>query len=267
MMNDIALNEAPLTRRYASTSPQWGEVDGAIAASGEGPLARHVRKNPMTTKIHQPVPAPLDADALARWAAAPVTIVSDVTRGAVLLDAGLRPLRPLELGRRMVGRAVTAWCERSDLGAAIHAIDIAQAGDVVVIDAERDVLTAYVGELLCGHARRKRIAGLVIDGAARDIDTIASWPDFPVYVRGSTARGPLSKERGAVNGRIVCGGVVVEPGDVILGDNDGLAVVPAGQSAALLPVVEAQVRAEQAWAAELATGRALADVFAADGAA
>lgn len=220
----------------------------------------------MTTKIRQPTISPLDADALARWAAVPVTIASDVTRGAILLDAALRPLRPLELGVRMVGRAVTAWCERSDLGAAIHAIDIAEAGDIVVIDAERDVLTAYVGELLCGHARRKGLAGLVIDGAARDVDTLASWPDFCVYARGSTARGPLTKELGAVNGRIVCGGVVVEPGDIVLGDNDGLVVVAASQSAALLPAMEAQVQAEQEWAAQLSGGRALADVFGADGA-
>ncbi|TPI21504.1 RraA family protein [Mesorhizobium sp. B4-1-1] len=73
-------------------------------------------------------------------------------------------------------------------------------------------------------ARRKRVAGLIVNGAVRDIDTITGWGDFPVYALGSAARGPPSKEHGPVND-IVFGGVAVRPGDIIPGDNDGIAII------------------------------------------
>ena len=108
---------------------------------------------------------------------------------------------------------------------------------------------------------RKKIAGLIVNGAVRDIDTIASWPDFPVYCLGTTARGPLSKERGAVNGPIVFGGIPAKPGDIVLGDNDGIAIVPAEEADAVLALALERVRLEEKWAAELASGRTLIDVF------
>jgi len=215
----------------------------------------------MPTKLHQTTIAPLTASMRAAWAAVPVTIASDITAGRILADPRIRPLRPFPLGRRMVGRAVTGWCERADFGPALHAIDLAEVGDVVVLGAGGCVQTAYVGELLCGAARRKKLAGLIVDGAVRDIDTLASWDDFPVYALGTTARGPLSKERGAVNCGIVFGGVPVKPGDIVLGDNDGLAVVAREEAETLLPAMQERVRMEAQWAAALETGRSLVDVF------
>ncbi|MBX3566514.1 MAG: dimethylmenaquinone methyltransferase [Rhizobiaceae bacterium] len=215
----------------------------------------------MPTKLHTPTLAPLNAGARRDWAGIPVTIASDITAGRLLVDPRIRPLRAFPLGVRMVGRAVTGWCERSDFGPALHAIDAATEGDVVVLDAGGCVQTAYVGELLCGAARRRKLAGLIVNGAVRDIDTLASWDDFPVYCLGTTGKGPLSKERGAVNGPIVFGGVPVEPGDIVLGDNDGLIIVPSTQAAALLPQMQERVRMEGEWAAALASGRALVDVF------
>jgi 4-hydroxy-4-methyl-2-oxoglutarate aldolase len=201
------------------------------------------------------------ADRLNAWRGIPVTIASDVTAGRVVVDPRIRPLRPFAPGKRLVGQAITAWCERSDFGPMLHAIDIAGEGQVVTVDAGGCMQTAYVGEILCGLARRKKIAGLIVNGAVRDIDTIASWDDFPVYSLGNTAKGPLSKERGSVNGDIVFGGVRVSPGDIVLGDNDGLAVIPAAEAEALLALAQERVRMEEAWIAELASGRTLVDVF------
>lgn len=215
----------------------------------------------MPTRIHTATLSPLGAQARRDWAGIPVTIASDITAGRLLVDPRIRPLRPFPLGMRMVGRAITGWCERADFGPALHAIDLAEEGDVVVLDAGGCVQTAYVGELLCGAARRKKLAGLIVNGAVRDIDTLASWDDFPVYCLGTTGKGPLSKERGSVNGPIVFGGVPVGPGDIVLGDNDGLVMVPAGDAPALLSTMQERVRMEAAWAAELATGRSLVDVF------
>lgn len=203
----------------------------------------------------------VSSDTLAAWAAIPVTIISDVSAGRTIADPRIRPLRPFALGSRMAGQAVTAWCERSDFGSMLHAIDLAGPGDVVTVDAGGCLQTAYCGEILCGLARAKQIAGLIVNGAVRDIDTIASWDDFPVYALGNTARGPLSKERGSVNDSIVFGGVAAKPGDIVVGDNDGLAIVPSGEAQALLAVAQERVRMEAMWTAELAKGRTLADVF------
>jgi regulator of RNase E activity RraA len=185
----------------------------------------------MPTIIHKVGQNRTSAAELQSWAGVPVTILSDVTSGRLIADPRIRPLRPFPLGKRMIGPAVTAWCERADFGPVLHAIDIAVQGDVIV------------------------------NGAVRDIDTIASWADFPVCCLGNTARGPLSKERGTVNDAIVFGGIPARPGDIVLGDNDGLAIIPAESAEAVLAHAQERVRAEERWAAELSSGRKLVDVF------
>lgn len=215
----------------------------------------------MPTRINTVTMQTLTEAERTAWTAIPVTIASDVTAGAILADPRIRPLRPFPLGERMVGRAVTGWCERADFGPALHAIDSAQEGDVVVLDAGGSIETAYAGELLCGVARRKKLAGFVINGAVRDVDTLADWSDFPVYCLGTTGRGPLSKERGAVLCDIVLGGVPVKPGDIIIGDNDGLVAIPRADAGMFLDAMQERVRMEQAWSAELEAGRSLIEVF------
>jgi len=215
----------------------------------------------MPTKIFDAPRERLRPD-VAAWAAIPVTIASDITAGRVVVDPRIRPLRPFALGKRMVGQAVTAWCERSDFGAMLHAIDLAGEGDIVTVDAGGCLQTAYAGEILCGFARRKRVAGLIVNGAVRDIDTIASWDDFPVFSLGHTPKGPLSKERGTVNGDIVFGGVAVKPGGIILGDNDGLAVIPIGEAAALLAIAQERVLVEEKWVSQLRSRGTLVSTFA-----
>lgn len=216
----------------------------------------------MPTRILDAEIVPLRSEEAAAWAAIPVTIVSDVTAGRVIVDPRLRPLRVFAAGKRLAGRAVTAWCERADFGAMLHAIDRAGAGDVVAVDAGGCRQTAYAGEILCGFARRKGIAGLVVDGAVRDIDMLSGWDDFAVFSRGHTPKGPLSKERGTVNGPIVLGGVAVAPGDIILGDNDGLAVIPAGEARFMLRAAQERLGLEEQWVAQLGAGGSLVSTFA-----
>lgn len=218
----------------------------------------------MPTRIYEADIEPLPKDGLIAWASIPVTIVSDVTAGRVIADPRIRPLRSFALGRRMVGQVVTAWCERGDFGPVLHALDIARAGEVVVVDAGGCLQTAYAGEILCSYARNKGIAGLAVNGALRDIDTIASWEDFPAFALGNTARGPLSKDRGSVNGEIVFAGVVARAGDIMLGDNDGLAIIPLREASAVLKEAQKRVGMEEDWVAKLAGGRTLRDVFGLD---
>ena len=206
--------------------------------------------------------ARLAPDLVEAWRQIPVTIASDISVDRIVVDPLIRPLRPFPLGVRMAGQAVTAWCERADFGAMLHALDIAQPGDIVAVDAGGCLQTAYAGEILCGHARRRRIAGLVVDGALRDIDTISSWDDFPAFARGNTARGPLSKDKGSVMGEIILGGVTVRPGDIVLGDNDGIAVIPSGRAADMLDVARTRIGMEAEWSGALAAGASLREALA-----
>lgn len=215
----------------------------------------------MATRVRRPGLGPLNGDLVESWAGVPVTIAADLLRGRTLVDPAIRPWRPFAGGRRLVGRAVTAACEPADYGPVHHAIAVAEPGDVVVVDAGGRMDAAMIGELLAGAARRKGIAGVVVDGPVRDVATLASWPDFPVFSRGHTARGPSSMERGEVNGPVTLGGVRVEPGDLILGDDDGLVVIPRGEAAGQLAAALAMAAAEAAWAARLAAGESTLEVF------
>ncbi len=213
-----------------------------------------------TTIVHPREVPPLEHGIVQGWAEMPTTIVSDVCGGRLLVDPSIRPLRPLG-GPRMVGPAVTAWCEPADIGAAIQAIERAKAGDVVVIDAGGNLQTAVVGEHLCGVARRRGVAGLVANGAVRDVATLAAWEDFPVFALGRSARGPVSVERGSVNDRIVCGGVPVRPHDLVLGDDDGVVVIPREEVEQWLSRARRKLALEQEWARRLSAGESMLTVF------
>jgi 4-hydroxy-4-methyl-2-oxoglutarate aldolase len=215
----------------------------------------------MATRVCRLVEAsPLASETVQAWAGIPTTIASDVSGGRLLMDARIRPLRPLGSGR-LLGPAVTAWCEPGDIGAAIHAIELVQPGDVIVIDADASLQTAVVGEHLCGVARRKGAAGLVVNGAVRDVAVLAAWPDFPVFALGSTARGPVSVERGAVNDSIVCGGIKVRPQDLVLGDDDGVIVIPRGESEQWLYRANEKLALEREWDRRLSMGESMLKVF------
>jgi 4-hydroxy-4-methyl-2-oxoglutarate aldolase len=215
----------------------------------------------MPTRVYQPAATPLAPALIAGWAGVPTTIAADLFRGRTLVDPALRPLRPFGGGRRLAGSAVTVFCERADYGPVHHAIAAAAAGDVILVDAGGRVDIAMIGELLSEAARRKGVAGVAVDGAVRDIGTLSGWSDFPVFCRGHTARGPASMERGTVNDTIMLGGVRVAPRDLVIGDDDGLVVIPQGEAEARLADALAMVNAEADWEVQLAGGRSTVEVF------
>jgi 4-hydroxy-4-methyl-2-oxoglutarate aldolase len=215
----------------------------------------------MPTRVHRPVVPLSSSDLVARWGAVPTTIATDLFRGRNLIDPAIRPIRAFVGRRRLVGRAVTAWCEPADYGPVHHAIAIAQAGDVIAIDAGGRLDVAVIGELLCGAARRKGIGGVVVDGAVRDIGTLTLWDDFAVFARGSVARGALSMERGAVNDTIVLGKVSMSPGDLVVGDDDGLVTIARDQIEEKLRSALAMVEAERQWEHVLSQGQTTLEVF------
>ena len=215
----------------------------------------------MPTRVHRPSAAGASSELIAQWATVPTTIAADLFRGRTLVDPAIRPIRPFAGRGRLAGHVVTAWCEYADYGSVHHAISVAERGDVIVVDAGGRLDAAMIGELLGGSARLKGIAGVAVDGAVRDTGTLAEWSDFAVFARGRTPRGPSSMERGSVNEPIVFGGTRVEPGDLILGDDDGLVVIPRADIETQLEAALKMVRAEEEWERVLAEGRTTVDVF------
>jgi regulator of RNase E activity RraA len=105
------------------------------------------------------------------------------------------------------------------------ALDVARPGDIVVVDAGRSTLNAVLGDLICTKARHRGLAGFIVDGLVRDLPAILPL-DFPVFARGTTSVGPLHRGPGEINYAICCGGIVVNPGDIVVADQAGVVIVP-----------------------------------------
>ncbi len=166
--------------------------------------------------------------------------------------AGTR-LRPMHKGGRLVGNALTVKVRPGDNLMVHKAIDIAQPRDVIVVDAGGDLTQAIIGELMMRHAQQRGVAGFVINGAIRDLATIGQ-DDWPVYAAGVTHRGPYKDGPGEINVAISIDGMVVQPGDVIVGDEDGVIAVPLAEAEALLELAAKQRAKEDVTMAQIRAG-------------
>lgn len=185
-----------------------------------------------------------------RFRALPVAVVSDVMHRVF---AGGATLRPMHDGTMLVGPAVTVRTRPGDNLMVHKALNMAEAGDVIVVDAGGDLTNAIIGELMVGFARQKRLAGIVINGAIRDSAEIARG-DFPVYAAGVTHRGPYKDGPGEVNAEIALGGMVVRPGDLIMGDADGVISVPIEQVDEIFAAAQAKHQSETRQMAAIIAG-------------
>jgi len=214
----------------------------------------------MTVTIHS-VPAPLvTAEEIEPWRAVPVAVAVDLVPDQQI-DPQIRPLNPPGKQAPLFGRAVTAFCEPPDFGAVLHALEHVGPGDVLVIAAAGNAQFAMIGEILSGHLRNRGCAGVVCDGAVRDVATIAGWTDISVFARWVTPRGPSGAVRGAVNLPVTVGGRLVTPGDLVIGDDDGLVALSPATVRSRLRDAEAKLALEAEWIASLAGGRPVAETF------
>ena len=133
------------------------------------------------------------------------------------------------------------------------AIDLSVPGDVIVVDGGGDLTNSLMGEIMLSMAIKKGIAGFVIHGAIRDADAFVER-NLPVYAAGVSHRGPYKDGPGEINAPIALDGMVVEPGDLMLGDGDGTLCVPYDAAAKICAASEAKKAAEDVQMAELATG-------------
>lgn len=205
--------------------------------------------------------APVDAALLKRWAAVPAAIIADVSKGAALVDPAIRPLRPAGQQPRLMGRAVTAICAPPDFGAVLASLDGVQPGDVLVIDAQGFRTHAMIGEILGGFLRRRGAAGIVCDGAVRDVRELAGWDEFAVFARHISPAGPTGWAQGTVNGVAQIGGKAISPGDLIIGDDDGLVALIPEMIRTLIEPAEAKMALEVKWQDSLASGQSVKETF------
>ena len=152
-----------------------------------------------------------------------VSDISDQLNRLYGLESAIRCLSGHET--RLIGPACTVKVFPGDNLMVHKALDVARPGDVVVVDAGGSMRNAVLGDIISTKSRHRGIAGFVIDGCVRDLNAIQSL-EFPVYARGETLIGPLHRGPGEINYPICCGGVVVEPGDIIVADVCGVVVVP-----------------------------------------
>ena len=214
----------------------------------------------MTVTAHS-VPAPLlTAEEIEPWRKVPVAVAVDLVPGEQI-DPAIRPLNPPGKQPPLFGLAVTALCEPPDFGAVLHALECAGPGDVLMIAAGGNAQFAMIGEILSGHLRNRGCAGVVCDGAVRDVATLAAWTDFSVFSRWVTPRGPTGAVRGQVNLPVTIGGRLVSPGDLVIGDDDGLAALSPATVRARIRDAEAKLALEADWIAGLASGRSVIETF------
>lgn len=134
-------------------------------------------------------------------------------------------IRPMHTSGALAGPAITVLTRPGDNLFLHKAIDMAEPGDVIVVDGAGDLTNSLMGELMLAHAIKRGIAGFVLNGAIRDLDEFRSM-NLPVYAVGVTHRGPYKVGPGEINVTVSLDGMKVEPGDLILGDNDGVLSVP-----------------------------------------
>ena len=205
-------------------------------------------------RLHDPAPR-IEAALIARSRVLPTPALSDGMerhQGAsgILPVAGC--LDALN-GQSMTGTALTVRTRPGDNLAVHKALDLAQAGDVLVIDARGETQNAILGELMCRYAVTRSVAGIVVDGAIRDSAAL-SRGILPVFARGISHLGPYKSGPGEVYGPVQVGGMTVHDGDLVVGDADGVVVVPRARAEAALKAAEAIVAKEDGQARAIASG-------------
>ncbi len=201
----------------------------------EDPPLLTIRRNPPRLSRAELEPF---RDCLTGW-------LADARNGRGALDAAIKPLAPeIPAMGRFVGSALTCWCGPNDNLALLAAVALAEPGDVVVVAAEGFAQAGMAGDLVAGMARNKGVAAIVTDGMVRDRAGIVSV-GTPVFCRGVTPNSCVRSGPGTVGLPVVAGGVPVHPGDLVLGDLDGVVVVPREELGAVAARVAAIRQAEQ----------------------
>lgn len=179
---------------------------------------------------------------LERFRHLPTANIADAMHRLGALDPHVKPAWN---GATLVGQAFTVWTRPGDNLGIHEALERVQPGDVIVVNGGGDESRALIGELIAGKAKAQGVAGFVIDGAVRDAEGLRDY-GMPVFARTCTPAGPYKDGPYAYAVDIAAGGVVVHPGDIVVGDADGVVVVPLASAATVAERAEAKQADEQA---------------------
>ncbi|SIS97365.1 4-carboxy-4-hydroxy-2-oxoadipate aldolase/oxaloacetate decarboxylase [Alicyclobacillus vulcanalis] len=169
-------------------------------------------------------------------------------------------MRPVYRGARAFGTAVTVLCHPGD-NLMIHAsVEVCQPGDLLVVTTTSPSTDGMFGELLATSLKAHGVAGLVIEAGVRDVEELESM-GFPVWSRAISAQGTVKATPGSVNVPVVCAGTLVEPGDIVVADADGVVCVPKARAEEVVQRAKARVEREAATRSRLAAGELGLDIY------
>src|SRR5713226_9110632 len=173
----------------------------------------------------------------------------------------MRPyMRPIFAAAKTAGPAITVSCQPGD-NLMIHAaLDLCQTGDILVVTTTSESTDGMFGELLAVSARARGVVGLVIDAGVRDVTDITAM-EFPVWAKAISAQGTVKATAGSVNVPVVCAGAIVRPGDVVVGDADGVVIVPRRAAADAARLGAERVARERTSRERLAKGELGLDFY------
>jgi 4-hydroxy-4-methyl-2-oxoglutarate aldolase len=212
-------------------------------------------KDPPLLKIRRSFKRP-SAKLLAGFAGVPTGYLVDAMGGRGCVDYRIKPL--VQRDEVMVGAAVTCHAGPADNLALFGAVHAARKGDILVAATDAFTATAITGDLLLGMARNRGVAGLVTDGLIRDLIGVLGV-GLPVYCAGVTANSPARNGPGTVGLPIVIGDVVINSGDIVVGDRDGVVVVPLADASSVLSKLEDIKAAEAGLEAKVKAGLEVPD--------
>ena len=194
--------------------------------------------------------SPATVQAAAEFAS---SILADVAGRRGALDGRIKALAP---SMRLAGPAFTIEVRAGD-NLMIHtAMALAKPGDVLVIDGKGDTRCALMGSIMLNACKKLGLAGVVIDAAVRDTEELVKL-GFPVYAVGANPNGPTKFTPGRINWPISCGGIAIAPGDLIVGDADGVVAIERDKAASLLAPAAKKVSEERARIADIVAGKNL----------
>lgn len=210
----------------------------------------------MAVKIAEATFRRLTTEERSAWDVVPAAVASDaLNRGMTLPGA----IQSLHRGRRLFGQARTVCPSPGDNACVLLLSGWMQPGEVMVV-AGSGPDVAMAGEMVVRQCRKRGAGGIVVDGAMRDGDMLRQL-DFPVYCRGLVPRGPVKEFGGFIDVPVGIGGIAISPGDLLIGDDDGITVVPLAQADATLRRSQENLELEESRIAAIERGELIADLF------